>query len=171
LQKDFDIKNDHTVENYVSYLYQAYLLMQVKKYSHKSNERIRNAKCYTVDVALMNARKEALAGENLGWRLETIVYLELKRRYSTGYDIYYLKENSFEADFVICKRSTVLEVIQVSYDIENAKTYKREMNGLLQTSKLTSCDKLKLITAYTDKQIEEQGKHIEIISCYKWLTQ
>ncbi len=171
LQEDFDIKNDHTVKNYVTYLYQAYLLMQVKKYSYKSRERIRNAKCYTVDVALLNARKEAFAGENLGWRLETIVYLELKRRYSTGYDIYYLKDNAFEADFVVCKRSTVLEVIQVSYDIENTKTYKREINGLIQASKTTKCDNLKLITAYTDKQVAEQGKQIEIVPCYKWLTQ
>ncbi len=171
LQEDFDIKNDHTVKNYVSYLYQAYLLMQVKKYSYKSKERIRNAKCYTVDVALLNARKEAFAGKNLGWRLETIVYLELKRRYSTGYDIYYLKDNAFEADFVVCKRSTVLEVIQVSYDIESTKTYNREINGLIQASKVTKCDNLKLITAYTDKQVVEQGKQIEIVSCYKWLTQ
>ncbi len=171
LQEDFDIKNDHTVKNYVSYLYQAYLLMQVKKYSYKSKERIRNAKCYTVDVALLNARKEAFAGKNLGWRLETIVYLELKRRYSTGYDIYYLKDNAFEADFVVCKRSTVFEVIQVSYDIESTKTYNREINGLIQASKVTKCDNLKLITAYTDKQVVEQGKQIEIVSCYKWLTQ
>ncbi len=171
LQEDFDIKNDHTVKNYVSYLYQAYLLMQVKKYSYKSKERIRNAKCYTVDVGLLNARKEAFAGENFGWRLETIVYLELKRRYATGYDIYYLKNNAFEADFVVCKRSNVIEVIQVSYDIENPKTYDREINGLLQAYNITKCDKLKLITAYTDKQVVEQGKQIEIVSCYKWLTQ
>lgn len=170
LQKDFNIKSDHTVQNYISYLYQAYLLMQVNKYSTKSRERIRNSKCYTIDVALMNARKDAFAGNNLGWRMETIVYLELKRRYASGHDIYYLKENSFEADFVVCRRSTVIEIIQVSYDIDTPKTYKREINGLIQASKVTKCDNLKLMTAYTDKSVTEQGKHIEIVSCYKWLT-
>ncbi len=170
LQQAFDIKNDHTVQNYVSYLYQAYLLMQVKKYSFKSSERIRNAKCYTIDVALLNARKDAFAKDNLGWRLETIVYLELKRRYSTGYDIYYLKEASFEADFIVCKRSVVMEIIQVSYDIETPKTYNREINGLIHASKLTKCNNLKLITAYTERRVEEQDKQIEILPCYKWLT-
>lgn len=170
LQKDFNIKSDHTVQNYVSYMYQAYLLMQVNKYSSKSKERIRNSKCYTVDVALMNARKDAFAGDNLGWRLETAVYLELRRRYSSGYDIYYMKENSFEADFVVCRRSTVIEIIQVSYDIDSQKTYKREINGLLQASKLTNCDNLKLITAYSENIVTEQGKKIEILPCYKWLV-
>ncbi len=171
LQRDFDVRNDHTVRNYVSYLYQAYLLIQVKKYSYKSKERIRNAKCYTVDVALLNARKDAFAGENLGRRLETIVLLELKRRYSTGYDIYYLREKSFEADFVVCKRSNVLEVIQVAYEVDNRKTYDREINGLVQAYNVTKCDKLTLITAYTDRQVELHGLQIEIVSCYKWLTQ
>ena len=170
LQKDFNIKSDHTVQNYVSYMYQAYLLMQVNKYSSKSKERIRNSKCYTVDVALMNARKDAFAGDNLGWRLETVVYPELRRRYSSGYDIYYMKENSFAADFVVCRRSTVIEIIQVSYDIDSQKTYKREINGLLQASKLTNCDNLKLITAYSEKIVTEQGKKIEILPCYKWLV-
>lgn len=169
LQEDFNIKSDHTVQNYISYLYQAYLLIQINKYSVKSKERIRNSKCYAVDVAFMNARKDAFAGENLGWRLETVVLLELKRRYPLGYDIYYLKENSFEADFVVCRRSTVLEIIQVSYDIEAPKTYRREINGLIRASEITHCDNLKLITAYTEKTVTEQAKKIEILPCYKWL--
>lgn len=169
LQEAFNIKSDHTVQNYVSYLYQAYLLIPVNKYSVKSRERIRNAKCYTVDVAFMNARKDAFAGNNLGWRLETVVLLELKRRYPAGYDIYYLKENSFEADFVVCRRSTVLEIIQVSYDVETPKTYRREINGLVRASEITHCDNLKLITAYTEKTVTEQAKKIEILPCYKWL--
>lgn len=169
LQKDFNILNDHTVENYVSYLYQAFLMVQVKKYSNKSKERIRNAKCYTIDVALLNARKDAFAGENLGWRLETIVFLELKRRYKNGYDIYYLKDSSFEADFVVCKRSTVVDIIQVSYDIENPKTYSREVSGLLRASSTTKCDKLTLITAFAENSVVEQGKRISIVPCYKWL--
>ncbi len=33
------------------------ILNQLRKYSTKSGERIRNAKCYPIDVSLMNARK------------------------------------------------------------------------------------------------------------------
>ena len=72
LQKIFNFKNDKTVENYVSYLYQAYLLKQLRKYSPKSSERIRNAKCYPIDVSLMNARKDAFAKRQFG--LETRIF-------------------------------------------------------------------------------------------------
>lgn len=169
LQKLFNIKTDHTVENYVGYLVQGYLLIQLKKFSHKSIERIRNAKCYVVDVSLMNARKDAFAKENLGWRLETIVYLELCRRYATGYDFYYFRDNSTEADFVICHRSTVIEVIQVAFDLEKTKTFNRKINGLLKASQGTNCNKLSIITAYEERTIEVGGKIIEIKPCYRWL--
>lgn len=39
-------------------------------------------KVYPIDVALMDGREDAIAlgNENLGWRLESIVYIELLRR-------------------------------------------------------------------------------------------
>ncbi len=169
LQKQFNFKNDHTVEKYVDYLCQAYLLLRLKKYSTKSSIRMRNSKCYTVDVALLNARKDAFSGEALGWRLETIVYIELSRRYASGYDIYCFKDSSFEVDFVVCHRTTVLEIVQVSYSIDNTKTLNREINGLLKASKATSCEKMTLITAYDTRQIEVEGKQITVLPCYKWL--
>lgn len=83
---------------------QAYLLLGLQKYSAKSKMRITQEKVYPIDVALMDQRDNALAGENLGWRLETIVYLQLVRTYKPqGYDIYYLSDRSGECDFVVCK--------------------------------------------------------------------
>ncbi len=171
LQKQFNFKTDHTVENYVDYLCQAYLLLRLKKYSPKSSIRMRNSKCYTVDVALLNARKDVFSGEAVGWRLETIVYIELNRRYAGGYDIYYFKKSGYEADFVICHRKTVLEILQVSYSISNPKTLNREINGLIKASKATSCNKLTLITAYEERLIEAEGTQISVMPCYKWLLE
>ncbi len=169
LQKEFNFKTDHTVENYVSYLYQAYLLLQLKKYSPKSSVRIRNAKCYTVDVALLNARKDAFEQDNLGWRLETLVFIELNRRYPVGYDIYYYNDGTSEADFLVCHRSNVVEVIQVSFAIDKEKTFNREINGLIRASAATHCDNLTLITAYEESVITVAGKAINILPAYKWL--
>lgn len=81
LQETFGFKSQHTAKNYISYLKQAYLLVGLHKYSPKSRHRMTGEKVYPIDVALMNKRTDAFAGENLGWRLETIVYLELLRRY------------------------------------------------------------------------------------------
>lgn len=90
IQETFGFKSQHTVKNYVSYLKQAYLLVGLHKYSPKSRQRVSGEKAYPIDVSLMNKRSDAFAGENLGWRLETIVYMELLRRYkSQGLDLYY----------------------------------------------------------------------------------
>lgn len=169
LQKTFNFKNDKTVENYVGYLYQAYLMKQLRKYSTKSSERIRNAKCYPIDVSLMNARKDAFAKDNLGWRLEVLVYLSLCRRYAPGYDIYYHKTDSYEVDFVVCHRSTVVELVQVSYDISSEKTVNRETSALMKAGKALKCDRLTLITAYEERVLEVSGHVVNIYAAYKWL--
>ena len=169
LQKIFNFKNDKTVENYVGYLYQAYLLKQLRKYSTKSSERIRNAKCYPIDVSLMNARKNAFAKDNFGWRLEALVYLALCRRYGTGYDIYYHKTDSYEVDFVVCHRATVVELVQVSYDISSEKTLNRETSALIKAGKSLKCDKLTLVTAYEERDIDAPGHTINVCPAYKWL--
>ena len=75
------VKSEHTIRNYIGYMKQAYLLLGLQKYSAKSKMRITQEKVYPIDVALMDQRDNALVGENLGWRLETIVYLQLVRTY------------------------------------------------------------------------------------------
>lgn len=66
------------------YLKQAFLLIGVKKYSVKSKLRAVQEKLYAVDIALMSQREDAFAGDNLGWRLETIVLSHLVRRCKAG---------------------------------------------------------------------------------------
>ena len=76
----FDFKSHHTVHNYIKYLKEAYVVIGVKKYSPKSKLRVTGEKLYAVDVAMMNQRENAFLGENLGWRLETIVLTHLIRK-------------------------------------------------------------------------------------------
>ena len=171
LQKLFNFSTDHTVENYLGYMQQAYLLLPLHKYSAKSKIRMRNMKCYAVDVALMNARKHAFAAENLGFRLETAVYVHLRRKYGPEHDIYYYSERSFEADFVVCHRNQALAVVQVSLDISKPETYRREINGLVKGAKATDATDLLLITAYDEDEIEVSGYKIRIIPCYKWMLE
>lgn len=172
LQTQFGLHSDHTAENYVNYTKNAYLVCGLHKYSPKSKIRIRDEKAYAVDVALMNNRENALSGENLGWRLETIVYIELLRRYKPlECDVYYYDETSGEADFVVCKGNSVQLIIQVSYDISNPKTYKREMNGLLLASSKTGCNNLILITDHEDQNITVDGKNIFVTPAYSWLVE
>jgi len=169
LSETFNFKSAHTTRNYVGYLKQAYLLVGVKKYSAKSKVRVTQEKVYAVDVALMNNRENAFAGDNLGWRLETIVLIELMRRSKVnGWDVYYLSDRSGECDFVVCDGNTVLQCIQVSYDIAADKTRKREVNGLLLAHRLTNCTNLLLLTDHEAEDIEKDGVKMMVRPVHEW---
>ena len=171
LQSIIGIKSERTLGNYLMYLNQTYLISTISKYSSRSRERSRNEKSYAIDVAFMDKRENAFSGENLGWRLETIVYLELLRRKAgTENDIYYYQGRSAEADFVVCDGNKTLAVYQVSYDISNEKTRKREIKGCIAGAKATKCDNLFLITDHESEIIEEDGYTIQVIPIWEWLT-
>lgn len=171
LQNIIGIKSERTLGNYLMYLNQTYLISTISKYSSRSRERARNEKSYAIDVAFMDKRENAFSGENLGWRLETIVYLELLRRKAgTENDIYYFQGRSAEADFVVCDGNKTLAVYQVSYDISNEKTRKREIKGCIAGAKATKCDNIFLITDHDSEIIEEDGYTIQVIPIWEWLT-
>ena len=171
LQNIIGIKSERTLGNYLMYLNQTYLISTISKYSSRSRERARNEKSYAIDVAFMDKRENAFSGENLGWRLETIVYLELLRRKTgTENDIYYYQGRSAEADFVVCDGNKTLAVYQVSYDISNDKTRKREIKGCIAGAKATKCDNIFLITDHESEVIEEDGYSIQVVPIWEWLT-
>ncbi len=168
----FGFQSVHTVHNYLKYLKEAYLLVGVKKYSRKSRVRTVGEKIYAIDVALMNQRDNAFAGENLGWRLETVVLIHILRKCKNeGWDIYYLKERSGECDFVVCDGNRVLQCIQVSYDISLEKTRKREIDGLLLANKKTQCENLLLLTDHAYEEFEKDGHRILIRPVYEWAAE
>ena len=172
LANTFLFKSPNTVRNYIAYLKQAYLLIGVNKYSTKSKVRITQEKLYAVDVALMNQRENVMAGENLGWRLETMVLIHLIRKNQReGWDVYYLHERSGECDFIVCNGNKILQCIQVSYDISNPKTLNREINGLLLAHKRTNCSNLLLLTDHDCRDIEKNGVRIAVRPVYEWCTE
>ena len=173
LSKLFGIKSDHTTENYIGYLKQAYLLVELRKFSPKSRLRVHDAKCYPIDIALMNKRPNAFAGENMGWRLECVVYIELLRRYGKEQkDIYYYLDQSNEVDFVVCQGNMPLEAYQVAFDIANPKTRQRELAGLNTAAKKLHCSELWLITDHDREEVTLPcGAVAHIVPAYEWLLE
>ena len=172
LSKQFSIKSPTTSQKYISYLVQAFLIIQIHKFSFKSRERLRDSKGYVVDTGLIANRSEALLPDNYGWRLENIVYIELLRRAAPlFYDVYYYKptSRSKEVDFVVCEQGRVIELIQVAYDISTPKAYKRETESLLQASEKLNCDQLTLISLTESHEMSFDGHTIHIIHVIDWL--
>ena len=171
LQELFGFKSHHTLGNYLSYLMQTYLICTVSKYSAKSKERSVAEKAYAIDVAFMNKRENAMSGENLGWRLETIVYLELRRRIKTKEeDIYYFNNGNTEADFMVCDGNTVKSIYQVAYDISTPKTRRREINGAATAAKRTRCDNVYILTDHQRETIIYDNVKIKVIPVWEWIV-
>ena len=163
---------DKTVKKYVDYLSQAFLVQLLTRHSFKSKERIRNQKVYIVDTGLQGNRDNALMPENIGWRLENIVFIELLRRCAQDFlDVYYHKPapRAKEIDFVVCDQNKAVELIQVAYEIDSPKAYDRETSSLVKASDALSCSHLTLIAFSQTRDVEIEGKTIHIISALEWL--
>ena len=166
--------SDKTVKKYVEYLQQAFLIQLLTKHSFKSKQRIHNEKSYIVDIGIQNNRENSMAAENMGWRLENIVFIELMRRCAPQFlDIYYYKPTSRakEVDFVICNQNKAIELIQVAFDISSPKAYQRETSSLIKASRELNCDKLTLISFNDTKEVNIDGKKINICSALDWLLE
>ncbi len=163
---------DKTVKKYVDYLSQAFLVQLLTRHSFKSKERIRNQKAYIVDTGLQGNRDNALMPENIGWRLENVVFIELLRRCAHDFlDVYYHKPapRAKEIDFVVCDQNKAVELIQVAYEIDSPKAYDRETSSLVKASDALSCSHLTLISFSQTRDVEIEGKTIHIISALEWL--
>lgn len=169
IAKLLGIRSVHTVQNYLEYLGQAYLSLKLTKFSFQAGERLRSQKSYLVDTAFITHGTSELSGENLGYQLENVVYLELLRRRTQGnYEVYFYKKD-YEVDFVLVRNRKVIRLIQVCYDISAYKTRKRELNSLLKGSMELQCDQLLLITQSQSEQVELEGKSIQVMPIMDWL--
>lgn len=115
----------NTIENYLSYLLDSYLIYKVSRYDIKGREYLKTGnKYYVCDLGLRNY----LLGEvrDRGSILENLIFLELKRR---GYQIYIGKNDDKEVDFVI-KNEDGLKYIQVSESVRDKATLEREISAL-----------------------------------------
>lgn len=172
LAETFGIGTDKTIRNYVDFLTQAFLIVPLTKFSYKSSERLRNNKAYVVDTGMLTYKTGTLSPENLGWRLENVILLELLRRNSPLHrDVYYYRPTmrSKEVDFVVAERGLVVELVQVSYDISCPKTLARELSALVDASQKTGCKALTLVTCSESRRTTMSGVEINVVSAIEWL--
>lgn len=174
LAEKLGVKSYHTIEKYVDYLDNAYLLFKIKKFSYKAIDRKLTAKSYAIDPAFITQHDDCYQTESLGWRLENVVALELirKLKWKGEGELYYAqKGKDFDVDFLICVKGHVKEIIQVCYDFKtpNVKLYNREVGNLFKAAKHYDCKKLTLIVMDGEpKEITKDGNTVKIIKAIDW---
>ena len=107
--------------------------------------------------------------EDKGKLLENIVALELFRRRGADRKMFYWQEGR-ECDFVVQREEYVEELIQVTWDMVDEDTRKREIEGIKEAAKGTKCDKLTIVTRERKETVEEDGYRIEIVGIEEWLS-
>lgn len=165
-----NVKSVHTVQNYVDYLEKAYLIAKLGKYSPKPLRRQQAQKAYATDLGFVSFFTGAdSSAEDLGWRLENLVFLKLRAdRVRGNYELAYWK-NGHEVDFVLIRQKRIVKLIQVAYSIVAAKARIREVEALKEAARRLNCTDLEIVTFSEKEQIVEDGCAIKVSPVTEWL--
>lgn len=159
--------NVDTVERYLEYLKETFLVYSLDFFSYKLKVQYKqNKKIYCVDNGLRNFVSFRFS-EDIGKLYENAVFIELKRRKK---EVYYWKGNG-EVDFLVKEGLKVKELIQVCQDISDEKTKKREVNGLVEAAKVFKIKKGVIITEEDSGEMENNGIKIKLIPLWLWLLE
>ena len=170
LTEELGFSSVNTTKKFMDYLHEPYLFYYLPRYNNKL-KLMKKAprKVYVVDNGFVAAKAFSLS-DNLGRLLENQVFVELLRQ---GYDtdktmFYYRSRNDKEVDFVLRKGTHIEQLVQVCYDMSNAKTEKREVDSLLECAAELNCSNLVIVTNNEERVIEKDGYRIDVVPVAKW---
>jgi len=160
-----------TLEKFVKYLEEAYLVYTLTRYSYKTGERLSSPKkAYLVDNGYISAKAVQYSPNN-GKLMENLVFSELlKMGYQPNHSLFYYRtKNNKEVDFILREGLKVRTLIQVAYDLNGPDTEAREIKALIEAGKELKCNNLIVLTWDDEKIVEANGQKIAFTPLWKWL--
>jgi predicted AAA+ superfamily ATPase len=155
----------NTLYDFLDYVQNIYLALTLHRYDKSLiNKELGEKKIYSIDIGLNNAT-EFKFSDDIGKSLENAVFLELKRNYT---EIFYYRDATSKCDFIVNEKNTITKAIQVTYDMSDIDTRKREIKGLLNACKNFNLDTGVIITYDSEDEYMQDGITINEIPFYKW---
>lgn len=148
-----------TVIDYMAYLQESWLILPYENIAAKLMDKEANKKYYFIDNGILNL----FLIDSATSLLENQVAIRLRQLY--GDKVYFYNKN-IEVDFVIYDEGTA---IQVSYDMTDTDTEKREVDALVKLNKVLPMQKLMIITKDEEREIVKDGITIEVTPVWKWM--
>lgn len=126
-------------------------------------------KAYPVDPAL--SRTAAFAKpEDVGHRLENLVYLELRRRGFTELG-YVLTSDGFEVDFCGRSDSGDLRLVQVCAQLSDPETRTRELRALDAGMSELAVRTATLVTLHDEEIVGLPSGTVRVVPAWRWLLE
>lgn len=145
-----------------------YLFFSLTKYEPSLvKENTGDKKYYCIDNGLRSVLLNPQSEDN-GKLLENAVFLHLRRNLRIQEGLHYYKGKK-ECDFVVVEYDEVTRLIQVSYQMNDEETRRREVDGLLEAAQITGCRELTIITMEMEAKWNEQGMLIHVLPAWKWM--
>lgn len=152
-----------TVKDYLQFFEDGYLVFSLSNYVSPLTERETIKKRYFTDNGLLN--NFLFNGEEK--LLENLCAIHLLQRYGNTDEprLFYYHRN-IEVDFYVPEDAMA---IQVSIDIHNDDTRRREVGALVALNKVYTLKQAIIVTRDQEGQMAVQGMTIEVIPVWKWL--
>jgi predicted AAA+ superfamily ATPase len=165
LKQPLSIGATSTVMSWFSFLEISYLVSFVPMYSTSTKAQLVNPrKVYAIDLGMVKSVSTNLT-EDLGRKLENMVFLFLRAKYK---EIYYFDMQG-ECDFVCFKNNKIVECIQVCYDL-TPDNLTRELAGLSKALSNFGLTKGTIVTFNQSDYFEKDGMQITVIPANQFLT-
>lgn len=161
-----ELKSKSTLLEYLNYLEDAYLCFYVPKFDYSQRKQLVNPrKVYAIDTGIVQVNSGSMS-EDLGRKLENLVFLALRRKYK---NICYFSQKH-ECDFVALEREQCKMLVQVCYEV-TPENKDRELNGLLEAMTFFKLEQGTIVTLNQNDTMVVDGREIKMTAAHLWLME